>query len=147
MVITLYVYPVLPAAAAGSVVIVPPVPTVPLNCIGSGSASIASFTALDVGTVVSVVPRVVTIVLLEVLIPVVPLPKTIALFVRLEPVTVPLFLVKPQPETVVSVTASGIVGLLSISANPLVAFQSDCTLLTFASMRSFKSFIELERTS
>ena len=43
---------------------------------------------------------------------------------------VPVFFVKPHPDTVDSVTAAGIVGLFKITAAPVVAFQSDCTLET-----------------
>ena len=47
-----------------------------------------------------------------------------ALPLKLTPVSVPVFLVKPQPDTVDSVTAAGIVGLFKITPNPVVAFQS-----------------------
>ena len=42
-------------------------------------------------------------------------------------VRVPVFFVKPHPDTVDSVTAAGIVGLFKITPIPEVAFQSDCT--------------------
>lgn len=48
----------LPAAAAGSVVIVPPVPNVPLKIIGSGSALIALVTKAVVAICVVFVPAV-----------------------------------------------------------------------------------------
>ena len=68
----------------------------------------ASLTALEVGTVVSSEPRVVAIVLPEDLIAEEPLPRITSLAVKLLLVTVPVFFVKPQLVTVVSVTASGV---------------------------------------
>jgi hypothetical protein len=46
VVITLYVYPSLSSVAAGRDVIVPPVPSVPLNTIGDGISPIAQSTQL-----------------------------------------------------------------------------------------------------
>lgn len=105
-VMTLYVNPLLPEAAAGREVIVPPVPRVPLNIIGSGRASIASFTAFDVGSVASSLPKVVTMVLLDVFIVELPLPSTIAPAVRPDPVT--LFAMLGVTDTVCAVPFEGV---------------------------------------
>ena len=105
-VITLYVYPSLLAAAVGREVIVPFVPRVPLNIIGSGRASIAALTAFDVGSVVSSLPNVVTIVLPDFFIPEFPLPSIIVFAVRSDPVT--LFAILGVTDTVCAVPFEGV---------------------------------------
>ena len=105
-VITLYVYPSLLAAAVGREVIVPFVPRVPLNIIGSGRASIAALTAFDVGSVVSSLPNVVTIVFPDFFTPEFPLPSIIVFAVRSDPVT--LFAILGVTDTVCAVPFEGV---------------------------------------